>query len=166
MKSILKIVIAAGLLAAFNCTASAETSVTNVVTVLVTNVVTITNVVAAAPAPVPAPVAPPKIEWQSAVSAGLTLTRGNSQSMLFTADILTEKKAKENEYAVGAGLSYGNQSSPQNLPAPFTGTINTSKDTVNTYKAFGQWNHLFTDTFFGYVRAAPCVIRFPALITA
>jgi putative salt-induced outer membrane protein len=130
------------------------TSVTNVVTVLVTNVVTITNVVVAVPASAPAaPVAPAKIEWKSAVSAGLTLTRGNSQSMLFTADILTEKKAKENEYSFGAGLSYGNQSSPQNLPAPFTGTINTSKDTVNTYSAFGQWNHLFTDAFFGYVRA-------------
>jgi putative salt-induced outer membrane protein len=151
MKSCFKIIAAAGILAACVPALRAETSVTNVVTILVTNVVTITNVVVAASALAPA--APVKISWQSAVSAGLTLTRGNSQSMLFTADILTEKKAKENEYSLGAGLSYGNQSSLQNLPSPFTGSITTSKETVNTYNAFGQWNHLFTDTFFGYVRA-------------
>ncbi len=157
MKSYFKIVAVAGILAACVPALRAETSVTsvtNVVTILVTNVVTITNVVAVVPAPAsaPAPAAPAKITWQSAVSAGLTLTRGNSQSMLFTATILTEKKAKENEYSLGAGLSYGNQSSSQNLPSPFTGSITTSKDTVNTYNAFGQWNHLFTETFFGYVR--------------
>lgn len=159
MKNIQKALLAAGILAAFSLSSRAEvniTTVTNVVTVLVTNVVTVTNVVAAVPAPAPvpaAPAAPAKNPWQSAVSAGLTLTRGNSQSMLFTADILTEKKTKENEYSFGAGVSYGNQSSLQNLPAPFTGAITTSKDTVNAYTAFGQWNHLFTDMFFGYVRA-------------
>lgn len=155
MKSILKIMVATGILAVFVPALQAETSVTsvtNVVTVLVTNVVTVTNVVVVVPAPA-MPAAPAKISWQSAVSAGLTLTRGNSQSMLFTVDILTEKKAKENEYSFGAGLSYGNQSSLQNLPSPFTGTINTSKDTVNSYDAFGQWNHLFNEKFFGYVRA-------------
>jgi putative salt-induced outer membrane protein YdiY len=76
--------------------------------------------------------------WQSSASAGLTLTRGNSQTLLFTADVQTQKKMPENEFMLGLGGAYGDQN---------------SKDTVNNYKAFGQWNHLFTERFFGYVRA-------------
>jgi putative salt-induced outer membrane protein YdiY len=157
MKTIGKTLLTAGILAAFLTSSRAETSVTtvtNVVTVLVTNVVTITNVAAAVPAPAASPAAPAKNPWQNTASAGLTLTRGNSQNMLFSADILTEKKTKENEYSFGAGVSYGNQSSPQTIVIlGKSANITTSKDTVNAYTAFGQWNHLFTDTFFGYVRA-------------
>ena len=142
MKTIKSMMVAAGILATFSSAASAQTSVltvTNVVTVLVTNVVTVTNVVAnaSAAAPVPAPAAPVGNPWKSSVSAGLTLTRGNSQSMLFSADFLTEKKTPKDEYSLGAGIAYGTQN---------------SADTVNNYKALGQWNHLFTDRFFGYVR--------------
>jgi putative salt-induced outer membrane protein len=153
MKRILnRIIMAVGILLAFACAASAQTNAsvyttTNVVTVLVTNVVTITNVVAPVPPP-PAPVvaAPePKYPWNSSVSAGLTLTRGNSHSMVFTADISTQKKTPENEYSLGASLSYGNQ-------AVQTALGMVSKDNVNNYKAYGQWNHLFTDRFFSYVR--------------
>lgn len=76
--------------------------------------------------------------WQSSASAGLTLTRGNSQTLLFTADVQTQKKMPENEFLLGLGGAYGDQD---------------SKETVNNYKAFGQWNHLFTERLFGYVRA-------------
>jgi putative salt-induced outer membrane protein YdiY len=79
-----------------------------------------------------------KYPWESSVSAGVTLTRGNSQTALFTADAQTQKKTPENEYLLGLGGAYGTQ---------------TSKETVNDYKALGQWNHLFTERFFGYVRA-------------
>ena len=125
---------------------SAQTNVitvTNFVTVLVTNIVTVTNVVTTAPvaasvvavAPVPPP---PKNPWQSSISAGLTLARGNKNTTLFTTEFLTAKKTPRNEYSLGLGAAYGNQQ---------------SADTVNNYKAFGQWNHLFTDRFFGYARA-------------
>ena len=115
--------------------ASAQTSVvtvTNVVTVYVTNVVTVTKEAAAAPALAPAAPA-----WNSSISAGLSLTRGNSQTMLFSADFLTEKKTPVNEYSLGAAIAYGTQN---------------SADTINNYKGFAQWNHLFSDRFFGYVR--------------
>jgi putative salt-induced outer membrane protein YdiY len=142
MKTIRNLVVAVGFLAAFCSTSPAQTNVvteTNVVTVLVTNVVNITNVVAAVPVPAPAPVvATVKNPWLSSVSAGLTLTRGNKDTTLFTADFLTGKKAEKNEYSFGLGVAYGSQD---------------SSETVNSYKAFGQWNHLFTDRFFGYVRA-------------
>jgi len=79
-----------------------------------------------------------KYPWESSVSAGLTLARGNSDTLLFNADFLTQKKTPENEFSIGLGGAYGDQS---------------GKDTVNNYKVFGQWNHLFTERFFGYVRA-------------
>ncbi len=79
-----------------------------------------------------------KYPWESSVSAGLTLTRGNSQTMLFTVDYLTAKKTPDNEYLFGIGGAYGNQN---------------SKDTVNNYKAFAQWNHLFSERLYGYLRA-------------
>jgi len=144
---------AAGILAASLLAATAQpatVTVTNYVTVTVTNVVTITNMMTATPAPTapaaaaiaaevpPAPAIAPKSRWQNAVSVGLTLARGNTESMLFTADYLAQRKTPFDEYKIGLDGAYGDQD---------------SKDTVNYYKAFGQWNHLFTDRFFGYMRA-------------
>jgi putative salt-induced outer membrane protein YdiY len=142
------ILLSAGLGAMFALAASAQTNVVTVtniitVTVLVTNVVTVTNVVASAPAPllVPAAVAAPvkvvKHPWNSSISAGLTLNRGDSDTTLFSADYLTEKKTPKDEYSLGAGLAYGEQA---------------SQDTVNNYKVFSQWNHLFTPRFYDYLR--------------
>ena len=79
-----------------------------------------------------------KNPWEHSVSAGVTLTRGNSQTALFTADFLTSKKTSENEYLFGLGGEYGN---------------NKSVETVNDYKAFAQWNHLFNERLYGYLRA-------------
>ena len=145
MKMCKYIMVAAGILAAISPAALAQpnvVTVTNVVTVLVTNIVTLTNVVAVAPAatiaPVPAPAAPVKYPWKSAISAGISLTRGNSQTLLTSAEFLTEKKQLTDEYSLGGGVAYGTQD---------------SKDTVNNYKAFGQWNHLFNQGFYGYLRA-------------
>jgi putative salt-induced outer membrane protein len=76
--------------------------------------------------------------WESSVSAGLTMTRGNTSTTLFTADFLTKRKTPTDEYMFFLGGAYGEQN---------------STDTVNNYKASAQWNHLFTDRFYGYVRA-------------
>jgi putative salt-induced outer membrane protein YdiY len=139
---------AAGILAVSLLNSQAQpatVTVTNYVTVMVTNVVTITNVVPPAPAvaatPAPAaaaPVAPPKNPWQQAVTVGLTLARGNSDNIMFTADYLAQRKTATDEYKLGLAGAYGEQD---------------AKESVNNYGAFGQWNHLFTDRFFAYVRA-------------
>ena len=154
MKTICKILMFAGILAALCGVASAQTSVvtvTNFVTVTVTNVVTVTNIVP--PMPVPAataaiaaavpptppskPSLPPKYPWQNAVSVGLTLTRGNSDTTLFTADYLTQRKTPFDEYKIDLSGTYGEQD---------------SKDTANNYKANAQWNHLFTPQSYTYGR--------------
>jgi putative salt-induced outer membrane protein len=79
-----------------------------------------------------------KYPWASSVSAGISITRGNSHTSLFSADYLTAKKTPKNEYSFGVNVTYGTQN---------------STDTANSYKAFAQWNHLFTERFYGYLRA-------------
>jgi putative salt-induced outer membrane protein len=147
MRTSKSLLVAVGILAAFLFTASAQTNVltvTNYVAVVVTNVVTVTNVVAGVPArgrrlkTVPVPAALIKHPWQSSISAGLTLTRGNSHTLLYQGDFLTEKKTPKNEFTLGVGGAYGSQD---------------SKDNVNNYHASGQWNHLFTEKLYDYVRA-------------
>ena len=144
-----KTITTAGILSAFAFNLLAQTStvtVTNFVTVTVTNVVTVTNFVAkkeviaktqavSAPRKLAVPVRHP---WESSVSAGLTLARGNTDTTLFSADFLTQKKTPFDEYRIGLGGAYGEQN---------------SSDTVNNYKAFGQWNHLFNERFYGFLRA-------------
>ena len=124
-------------------TASHAYAQTNVITmtnvVTVTNVVTITNVPAKTEV---APVAnqvvqPPRYPWASSISAGLTLTRGNSDTMLVTAGVVTDKTTPDNEIKLGADGAYGTSSSVEN---------------VDTIHGFGQYNHLFTDRFYGYAR--------------
>ncbi len=122
-------------------------TVTNFVTVVITNVVTVTNIVSVTPPPnaalssvtMSSAVMPEssKYPWKSSVSAGLTLARGNKNATMFTADFQTQKKTPFDEYHLGLGAAYGEQN---------------SVETVNNYKVFGQWNHLFTPRFFGYLR--------------
>ncbi len=85
----------------------------------------------------PAPKMAPQFPWQYSVSVGLTLTRGNSDTTLFTADYLAQRKTPNDECKIGLSGAYGDQD---------------SRDTVNNYKAFGQWNRLFTPRFYTYGR--------------
>src|SRR5262252_7867193 len=106
-------------------------TLTNYVTVEVTNVVTITNVVSAAAA---VPVATnavtevKKSPWEGSVSAGLTLTRGNSHTLLYSGTVQVKRKTPENEFLLGGNGAYGSQN---------------SEATVNNYGGYSQWNHLF-----------------------
>ena len=84
------------------------------------------------------PAAEIKATWKSSISAGVTLTRGNKSSTLLTADFFTQKKTAFDEIMLGIGGAYGQQD---------------SHDTVNNYKAHGQWNHFFSERSFGYLRA-------------
>jgi len=118
------------------------TTVTNIVTMTVTNVVTVTNVInkIVVPPPVVVDVATNaviKYPWKSSITAGLTLTRGNSDTLLATAKFLTDKKTPVNEYSLGADAAYGAANDVENN---------------NSYHGFGQWNHLFSEKWYGYLR--------------
>jgi putative salt-induced outer membrane protein YdiY len=78
-----------------------------------------------------------KYPWDSSISAGLTLTSGNSDTLLTTAAIGTQRKTPVNEYTFGADMAYGKSDSVKN---------------VETYHLLGQYNHLFSERAFGYLR--------------
>jgi putative salt-induced outer membrane protein YdiY len=96
---------------------------------------------AAAPAAAPAPKkeeAKPKPKWDTSAFLGMTLTRGNSDTVLLNASIASARKWDQNEVTLGVEGSYGENNSVKNA------------DTVH---AFGQYNRLFGAKAFGYVRA-------------
>jgi len=89
-----------------------------------------------------APAAPEKKpQWESSVAAGLTLTRGNSQTELATLLATTGKKWEQNELSMGASLTYGENK----LHGATNSTVN-----ANSGAAFIQYNRLFTERLYGY----------------
>jgi putative salt-induced outer membrane protein YdiY len=91
-----------------------------------------------APAATNAVVLTNKPVWESSLAFGFTLTRGNSDTLLATGSIQTHKKTLEDEISLGADGAYGENNSVQN---------------VNSAHGFSQYNHLFSERFFGYLRA-------------
>jgi putative salt-induced outer membrane protein YdiY len=76
-----------------------------------------------------------KPAWESSVSAGLSLTKGNSDTLLTTVAFKTHMKTPTNEFMFGMDGSYGENNSVKN---------NESLHGV------GQYNHLFTERFYGF----------------
>lgn len=83
--------------------------------------------------------APPKSPWDTTAAAGLTLTRGNSHTMLMTLSLDSKRKWENNEALFGAAAGYGEDKN-----------VNTT-DFAN---AFGQYNRLFTDRFYAGFRVS------------
>ena len=78
-----------------------------------------------------------KSPWSSSASLGVTFTRGNSDTTLVTAKILTDRKDNYNEWLFGVDGAYGE---------------NSRIESTESLHGFGQWNHLFSEKFFGYAR--------------
>ena len=96
---------------------------------------------AKAPAPVPAP--EPKKGWESVASAGVTLTRGNSETFLGTIGVNSSRKWAKDEALLGASAGYGENTT---RVSDSTGGTEKQHDKTDQYiKGFGQWNHFFTD---------------------
>lgn len=76
--------------------------------------------------------------WVSSFAAGLTLTRGNSDTELATAKFLTEKKQNQNEWSFDADAAYGESDS----------TLNADSLHGNAH-----YNYLFSDRFYAYGNA-------------
>jgi len=91
----------------------------------------------------PAPVAEKKSTWESSAFAGLTLTRGNSETLLGSANILAAKKWDQNELSLGADGTYGETKLP--------GATNSVKNAESIH-GFGQYNRLFNERLYGFGR--------------
>jgi putative salt-induced outer membrane protein len=85
----------------------------------------------------PDPAAAKKSAWDKSAALGLTLTSGNSETVLGTASLLASKKDAENEWGLGLDGAYGK---------------NNHVKSVETLHGFGQYNRLFSDRFYGYMR--------------
>jgi putative salt-induced outer membrane protein len=76
-------------------------------------------------------------QWEKSAALGLTLTRGNSKTLLFTGNIQATKKAGEHEFNLGADATYGENEDTKN---------------AENFRGYGQYNRLFSERFFGYLR--------------
>lgn len=76
----------------------------------------------------------PQPQWETLASAGLTLTKGNSDTMLANLGVTTTKKWTANEIGLGASMTYGEVSGVQN---------------VNNYNGNAQYNRLFSERLYG-----------------
>jgi putative salt-induced outer membrane protein YdiY len=83
-----------------------------------------------------APPEPPK-KWESVASLGLTLSRGNSENLLFNASVNTARKWTQDELLLGVSGGYGETS---------------GEKTEDYLKGFAQWNHLFNERLYGGLR--------------
>jgi len=85
-----------------------------------------------------APVQIKRPVWESSIAAGLTVTRGNSDTLLFTAKFQTQKKAPQNEWIYEADAAYGE---------------NDSIESEDILHGNAQYNHLFSERLYGYASA-------------
>jgi putative salt-induced outer membrane protein YdiY len=83
--------------------------------------------------------------WTGLVSAGVTLTRGNSETTLASLTAAADHKTDKNEWSLGANATYG-----QAQVTVDGAKIDTT--TAQSAGAFVQYNHMFTDRFYCYGR--------------
>jgi len=103
--------------------------------VVVAGILLIGAAVAKAQAPAPAPEA--KKGWETTAAAGLTITSGTRDTLLVTAGLNASRKWERDEAAFGVSGGYGEDNSVVN----------------NEFvQGFGQYNHLFTERFYGGLR--------------
>jgi putative salt-induced outer membrane protein YdiY len=91
-------------------------------------------------------------KWESSISAGATLTRGNSETFLGTVAAATGKKWDQNELAFGADIAYGTTKVETKNAPPATGTTEHTDTTAETMHGFGQYNRLLNERLYGFGR--------------
>jgi putative salt-induced outer membrane protein YdiY len=93
-------------------------------------------------------------QWETSAAAGLTLTRGNSETLLGNLTLNSSRKWPRDEVLLGASATYGEQTTEQQLEKQDGTKIPKDVKETTTANAggFGQYNHLFTDEFYGGLR--------------
>ena len=81
-------------------------------------------------------VATNKPAWESSISAGLSLTEGNSDTLLTTAAFKTRRKTPANEFMFGVDGAYGESDSVKNN---------------EMLHGVSQYNHLFSERFYAFL---------------
>ena len=76
--------------------------------------------------------------WNGSISMGLTLTRGNSDTLMANTTFGLHRNNLTNEWVFDVDGTYGEAGGVEN---------------AETIHGFGQYNHLFTGRMFGFTRA-------------
>lgn len=84
-----------------------------------------------------APTAEKDTGWVTTAAAGVTLSRGNTDNDLYTANLLTSRKWQSYEVDLGVDGQYGETDGAK---------------TAGNARGFGQFNRLFNERLFGYLR--------------
>lgn len=89
--------------------------------------------------------APPPPQWVTSAALGATLTRGNSDTTLVSAEVRTEDKWDAfNDLTLGANGLYGTQRSPG---------ASSATETADLLHGFVQYNRVFAaDKLYGFLR--------------
>ncbi len=90
-------------------------------------------------APVPKPI------WHGSVSAGFTLTRGNSDTALATLAAVTDRKTDGDEWTLGLNGTYGRSTTTVN-------GVSTASTTAQSLDGSAQFNRSITKRFYGFAR--------------
>jgi len=98
------------------------------------------------PAAAVVPVAP----WQTTVSAGANVTRGNSETMALNGSVCTVFKQDKNEARLGVEGNYGQSQTTQGSGSNATKKTDT---TLNNVKAYGEYRRLLTERTYAYANA-------------
>ena len=85
-------------------------------------------------------------KWETSAAAGLSLTRGNSKTLLATFGVTTKHKTAVDEILLGAAAAYGENTSDIGKKTERT------QQTVNSFSAYGQYNRSFSSNWYGGVR--------------
>jgi putative salt-induced outer membrane protein YdiY len=80
---------------------------------------------------------PDDVSWERSIAVGVTLNKGNSDTLLATANARAERIQGPNELRLGFDATYGEADKEKN---------------AESYRAFGQYDRLFTERLFGYLR--------------
>lgn len=92
----------------------------------------------AAAAAAPAAVAKPAPKWEGSAGLGVTLTQGNSDTVMFNARLQGMRKWEQNELNLAADATYGEANSVKNN---------------DSFRFSVQYNRLFNENLYGYVLA-------------
>lgn len=91
--------------------------------------------------------------WKTSAGVSVSVQKGNADTTLFGANILSSKKWDKNEINLGADGVYGDNTSVDLAPPDANGNVSTrevSRTTAQNYGAFAQYNRLISDRFYAY----------------
>jgi putative salt-induced outer membrane protein YdiY len=99
-----------------------------------------------------APVIQTNSPWEGLASVGLTVSRGNSENVLFTANAKMSRKDPRNEISFGVDAAYGESTTTSKRDPVTLRKTETTTKSANLLHAFFQYNRLFDERLYGYVR--------------